>query len=171
MSKRSLRQTTRFTETGRAAHTTLLYFVFNDELHFVEVTEAKDYLAMWQAKTWGEFRRAAPRLRATALAQYEARNEGVEEDDAVPLPADDDAFDIPEIPGASDGDWPRFPPFSILDWMPNAVRTRFGVMVSSVLNGPMLRLPAEREAAIVQHLEAAGYLCLRDDALADTLYG
>jgi len=172
MSKRQLRQTLRPTETGRAVHTTVLYFRYHqDGFHFIQEGEARDYLAMWQARTWGDLRRTAPVLYASAMKQYDGWNEGRDGADAFPRPGDDETFDISDIPGASDGDWPRFPPFSMLDWTPTAVRTRFGIIVSSVLNGPMLRIPVDREAAIVASLESEGFLCVRDDALARRIYG
>lgn len=149
MSKRQLQRGTRLTETGRAVHTTLLYFEYlQDELHFVEEGEARDYLAMWQAKTWGDLRRTAPALYASAMEQF---------DDACPRPGDDEVFEILEVPGASDADWPRFPPFSMLDWMPKRVVRRYSTTVMSVLNGPMLQLSCEDEAGIVAELEAVGY--------------
>jgi hypothetical protein len=172
MSRRQLHRRARLTESGSAVHTTLLYFEYHqDGLHFVEEGEAREYLAMWQAKTWGDLRQTAPALYASAKEQFQWWNEGLDVDDALSMPGDRETFEISQVPGASDGDWPRFPPFSMLDWMPERVVRQFGTTVTSVLNGPMVRFACEHQSSIVDELEAAGYRCVRADALADTLYG
>lgn len=158
------------TETGRAAHTTLRYFPFNDELYFLRDDEARQFVAMHAAKTWAEFRTGAPTLHAEALERFEHWNEGLHEDDASRVPGDDEPFDLCAIPGVEDGDWPLYPPFAMLQWMPTRIIRAHGEIVQSVLNGPMLRIGEEQEQQVVAALEAEGYVCMRDEEIADRMW-
>jgi len=149
---------------------TLRYFTFNDELYFLRDDEAREFVAMHKAATWADLRAGAPALHASALAQFEQWNGWVDEGDRIPVPADDAPFDICDVPGAEDGDWPLYPPFAMLQWMPPRIIKSYGEVVQSVLNGPMLRIGEEQESAVVAALEANGYLCVRDEELSDQLW-
>ncbi len=74
------------------------------------------------------------------------------------------------IPGFEDGDYPEWPAQEMLDWMPEEA-SRFGEYTNSVLNGPFLVIPPDKESAIVDALEAAGYTCERNDPLVQTASG
>jgi hypothetical protein len=102
------------TETGRAAHTALRYFPFNEELFFLRGYEAREFVAMHAAATWADFRTGAPALHAEALERFAHWNDGLQEEDRMAVPADDEPFDICAIPGVEDGDWPLYPLFAML---------------------------------------------------------
>jgi hypothetical protein len=155
----------RRTDTGRAAHTTLRYFPFNDELYFMRDDEAREFVAMHNAAKWGDFRRGAPGLYASALARFEGCDDELDERGLPLVTADDHPFDMCDVPGFEDGDWPLYPAFSALRWMPSHIIEACGEVVESVLNGPMLCIWKDREAEIVAALEAEGYLCVRDEEL------
>ncbi|MBY6687229.1 hypothetical protein HQ305_16845 [Rhodococcus sp. BP-149] len=105
---------------------------------------------------WGEARAA---LDKDSLDEISSRFSAYE----VDQPDDETRFELDDIPGHVDGDWPEWPAKLMLVQVPKSVVDRFGRVEDSVLNGQFLMLQPESEAAIVAELQAHGWVCLRDD--------
>lgn len=78
-------------------------------------------------------------------------------------PADTDPYDSNDLAGSED--WPEWPAQQMLSWMPKAIRERIGNVGVSMVSGPALSFPLQKETEVVSALENAGYICRRDDKL------
>ncbi len=147
-----------------------LHLVYGTDygLVFVERFKAQEQKAFNEARTWGEFRHNAPILYQRALEligddDFDA--EGVSTE-----PADEVTFDPNVIPGFQDGDFLDFPQQLMLDFVPEAAQKRFGRVVESVLNGPMLLFDADKEEGVVTALTSQGFTCKRDEGLVSEYF-
>lgn len=93
------------------------------------------------------------------------------EDAGFELPKDTDTYDLDDVPGYQDGDWPEWPDQLMLSWLPKQVISDFGTVEDSTLNGEYLRLDPSNEGAIVAALSAGGWTCVRDDKLVPDASG
>jgi hypothetical protein len=144
---------------------TLVYGTIDDALVFIDRDLAQE-LALLRTGigTWGQARELLPPRRWQDIVE---RLEGWEKEP----PASAEPFDLSQIPGYDDGDWPEWPAQLMLDWMPPELIARFGRSTASVLNGDFLDIAAQHEAALVTVLEGAGWTCIKDNALVRTASG
>jgi hypothetical protein len=171
----------------------LVYGEVHDGLIFIPEAEALEltiiHRAVRTASTWGELRGLLPgwayeqilggldeavmfdefveKLRAgnRSLSLREAREEFDGLSIGERFPQDIDAFTSEQIWGYLDGDWPEFPVKRMLDWVPKAIKQKFGQMEDTLLNGEQLHFEVEDEAEIVKAFGGAGYTCSRDGDL------
>lgn len=116
--------------------------------------------ALDTSKTWGEFQANVP------AHVYEEIMAGMKDDeDPEALPQPEDAFDVNDIPGYDDGDWPIWPLQYMLDWMPRDIQQQFGRVVPSAVNGDSLELMPEKADELVRALESQGFRCTEDESL------
>lgn len=146
---------------------TLVYGVFQgDEVAFLPRQQALALAQLWRAldsaQTWGQFRRMVPPHIYDEVVAAVGDNENLADDGR---PFSDAPFDRDDIPGHADGDWPALPARQMLDWMPQAVRERYGRVVSTRFNGDYLAFRARDATAVAEALQALGYTCVRDDDL------
>ena len=162
--------------------TRLVYGEVQDGLVFIDEEEARDlrqlHRALGRAKTWGEFKAQAPshwyedaveRLKEQFLDElyYEDEESNSTEEPTFEEPAAEKRFDVEEIPGHVDGEWPGFPHVSMGSWLPGEVEDSFGSMTHSW--GPdqssWVVLAPDKEDQIVSAMRRHGYDCVRDDDL------
>jgi hypothetical protein len=104
--------------------------------------------ALYQSKTWGDFRRSLPG------GEWEENLA----DRFDEIPPDDEHFVADAVPGHADGDYPEWLRQSQLDWFPEDLIEKYGGEVSTtVLNGPVLDLPADKADQIADDLRAVGH--------------
>jgi hypothetical protein len=89
-------------------------------------------------------------------------------DEADP-PPDDEPFESSQIPAHVDGDWPRWPPYDMIDWFPIDIAEEYGSVVDTTFNGPYLAIDAAVADAVAERLRRLGVRCQRDDALTSTM--
>jgi hypothetical protein len=128
----------------------------------VAIDRARLYEAFGAAKTWGEFRAAAPERFFTEIEEL-GSDDGADESSA--LPADDEPFDHDFVPGFVLGYWHQWPAQEMLDWVPDKIQEHYGEPGNSFGSGPYLKFDPEDADAIVAAFTAVGYLCERDDSL------
>ncbi len=110
--------------------------------------------ALYQSKTWGEFRRNLP----------EGEWENTFVDWLEEAPQDDEPFTADDAPGHADGDYPEWLRQSQLDWFPEDMIDKYnGEVGTSVLNGPMLDLPADKAEEIADELRKRGHTVERTE--------
>ncbi|AYA23168.1 hypothetical protein C6369_000250 [Rhodococcus rhodochrous] len=143
----------------------LVYGIAGDKLVFIDPEQARELALLWAGfDTWGQARAA---LSATRWQEIVERFEGWEQDP----PAPEEPFDLSQVPGNADGDWPEWPAQQMLDWMPPELIARYGRSTASVLNGDFLDIDPQHEAALVAALEEMGWSCRRNDALVSSASG
>src|SRR5262245_41673282 len=132
-------------------------------LVFMKPNEARRlstlHAALASSTTWGEFRSRIPAREYAAILQ-------MWELDSVPPT---DAFSGADLIG--DGDYPGWPEQMMLDWVPDAIQKKYGSVTDSVHNGLFLHLEPALERDIVAAFAAAGYRCIRKDALVQLASG
>lgn len=148
----------------RAPDRNLVYSDFNGMLVFIPRDRAfylaKIHRAMYEAATWGAFRKAVPpEVYADALERTEAQ------------PGAGDSFSPEQIAGWNDGDWPAWPAQEMLGWMPPEIQEDLGESASSFVNGPCLYIKPNREQQAVAALQANGFGCKRDELLVSCACG
>lgn len=110
--------------------------------------------ALAQSRTWGEFQSSLP----------EGEWEKTFVDSLGGTPESDEIFTADQAPGHADGDFPEWLRQSQLEWFPNDLIEKFGGEVSmSVLNGPMLDLPAGSAEEIADELRRRGHVVERTE--------
>ena len=109
--------------------------------------------ALANSKTWGEFRANLP------FGEWE-QNLAERFDD---VPPDDEPFSADEVPGYADGDYPRWLMQAQLDWFPEELLAKYGERQSSVFNGEMLELYADKAEEIAAELRAMGHTVEKTD--------
>lgn len=134
-------------------------------LVFVERAKAEEQKGFNEARTWGELRGSAPQLYQRALDQ---RFDPDTDEEAIH--ADHEVFDPMTLNGFVDGDFLDFPEQLMLDFVPEAVQSRFGEIHESVFNGPMLVLDAGQESAIVAAMAREGITCEKNEGLVSEFY-
>ncbi len=179
---------------ARAVASRLLYGAFPDDedpyLIFIPAESAHELAALqraiWQSKTWGEFRRRVTGARFDeVISAWEAmtpeeyvqetlesrpeltREKALAEYQALPLheriPRDDDPFSGDAVPGVCDAFWPEWPAQEALNWFPLEVEEAYGCPGTTMHNGRYLHIPAENEREVIMALQEHGYECTRDD--------
>ena len=103
--------------------------------------------ALYNSKTWGQFRANLPD------GEWEENLEFRFEE----APGDGEPFTADSVPGHADGDYPEWLMQTQLDWFPPELIEKYGQVETSVLNGEMLELPADKAEVIVAELRAMGY--------------
>ncbi len=107
---------------------------------------AKIREALYQSKTWGEFRANLP------AGEWEDLEPQLDE------PPDDEPFKADDIPGHADGDYPEWLRQSQLNWFPKDLIEKYdGEVTLTTLNGWVLDLPADRAEEIADDLRALGH--------------
>lgn len=102
--------------------------------------------ALYNSKTWGEFRASLPDGEWSNLKPQ------LEEE------PDDERFDPDDIPGHSEGDYPEWLRQSQLEWFPEELIGKYdGEVGLTTLNGWVLDLPACHAEAIAEELRAMGH--------------
>jgi hypothetical protein len=171
----------------------LVYGEIHDGLIFIPEAEALEltiiHRAVRTASTWGELRGLLPewayeqilgsldeavmfdefvekqRTGNRYLSLSEAREEFAELSIGERFPEDSDTFTPNQIFGYLDGDWPEFPAKRMLDWVPKAIKQKFGQMEDTLLNGEQLHFDLEHEEQIVKALKRRGCTCTKDQDL------
>ena len=143
----------------------LLYGVAGDNLVFIDALLAQDLAALrHDFDTWGS---ARAELSASQWARIAENLENAE----LPIPGDDEPFDLDYMPGFPDGDWPEWPEQLMLDWMPREVLGTYGRREDGVLNGEFAFIDPAREAAVVAALQELGWSATKDEALVSKACG
>lgn len=114
--------------------------------------------------TWGAARNDLKSSRWEEIVEKYA-------DFEIDIPSDDEAFDLDDIPGFADGDWPEWPAQLMLEFVPGSIAEKYGRKVDSVLNGQFLEFDAADEEVIVAEMNAAGFTCTRNDSIVATASG
>ena len=110
--------------------------------------------ALYQSKTWGEFRRNLPEDEWEVTFGYRFDE----------IPQDDQPFTADDAAGHADGDYPEWLRQSQLNWFPADLVDKYDGEVSmSVLNGEMLDLPAGYAEEIADDLRQRGHKVERTD--------
>lgn len=110
--------------------------------------------ALYQSKTWGEFRKNLP----------EGEWERTFADRLDEAPDGEEPFTADDAPGHADGDYPKWLRQSQLDWFPEDLIDKYdGEVGLSVLNGPMLDLPAGDAEEIAEELRQRGHVVERTE--------
>jgi hypothetical protein len=108
--------------------------------------------ALYQSRTWGEFRANLPE------GEWENLEWKLED------PPDDEPFKADDIPGHADGDYPEWLRQSQLDWFPDDLTEKYdGEVTLTTLNGWVLDLPGNRAEEIADDLRALGHRVERTD--------
>lgn len=148
----------------------LAYGEFPDTLLFIPRPGAVYLAACWDAlqsaTTWGEFRSRLPAGAWDELVrQYEAEL-------SEQQTGDKDRFEADHVPGHLDGYFPGWADESVVHWMPKEIQAkRYCKLVTTVLDGPIIKIDPQRESEIVADLQAAGYRCTRDQGLVERACG
>lgn len=144
---------------------TVVYGTIGDALVFVDRDLAEELVLLRTGiDTWGQARELLPPRRWQEIVEL---LDGREREP----PAPEEPFDLSQMPGHDDGDWPEWPAQLMLDWMPPELIARFGRSVASVLNGDFLDIDPRHEDALVAALEGAGWTCIKDNVLVRTAGG
>ncbi len=174
---------------GEAGGAGLVFIPEDDALELANLQRA-----IWQSKTWGEFRRRAGEARyAEVMENREASpfdeffewerksRRKLTEDDArqeywaqpicMRLPLEEEPFDSDQVPGICDGFYPEWPAQEALKWFPRDIIRDYGSIEDSLHNGYFLSIPADSEKPIVSILSLIGYACIRDDKTVSTACG
>lgn len=114
--------------------------------------------------TWGE---AKARLNPTRWKQIIGKLADAE----IAVPENDQLFELDDIPGHLDGDWPEWPAQLMLTLVPSSIAEKYGKKVDSVLNGQFLEFEAADVEKIVAEMTAAGFTCVRNDSLVAAASG
>lgn len=110
--------------------------------------------ALHHSKTWGEFRSALP------ACEWENNLQDLFDE----IPADDEPFTADDVPGHADGDYPQWLMQTQLDWFPRElIKKHGGDVATSVFNGEMLELPADKAEQIAEDLRALGHAVERTE--------
>lgn len=108
--------------------------------------------ALQESNTWGELRRNLPD------GEWEDHFQPHFDDYEEEVPADDELFDAEDAPGRADGDYPPWLAQEQLEWFPPELIEKYGGDVgTSVLNGEVLDLPADKAEQIADDLRAMGH--------------
>lgn len=78
-------------------------------------------------------------------------------------PNDDDAFDMYQIDGAGDGDYPLWLAASMHAWIPSHLLLKFGRQTASTLNGDHWDIDEANAEAIADELRSLGYTVEKSD--------
>lgn len=112
--------------------------------------------ALRNSKTWGEF------LANLPLGEWEENLQDRFESGAAP--SDDEPFTADSVPGHADGDYPQWLAQTQLDWFPPELIKKYGGDVeTTVFNGEMLDLPANKAGKIAAELRAMGHTVEKAD--------
>lgn len=108
--------------------------------------------ALWDSKTWAEFRRAMPRKEYSRLLR-----ERFDENDK-PRPRGSDAFDVSQFPGAEESDYPQWLMQERLHGaLPEDVVEKYGKAGCSFVSGPCLIIGSSDFDEVNAELEKRGY--------------
>lgn len=134
-------------------------------LVFIEKRLAEDLVLLRTGvATWGAARSALKSSRWEEIVEKYA-------DFEIDMPSDDEAFDLDDVPGFVDGDWPEWPAQLMLTLVPSSIAEKYGKRVDSVLNGQFLEFDAADVEKIVAEMTAAGFTCVRNDGLVAAASG
>lgn len=143
----------------------LVYGVAGVDLVFLDARLAQELADLRDGYgTWGQARAG---LSVSRWGQMVERLEGGE----LPVPGDDEPFDLDYIPGYADGDWPEWPAQLMLDWTPQEIISAHGTREDSVLNGEFASIDPAREADVVAALQNAGWDPVKDAVLVHRACG
>lgn len=143
----------------------LVYGIVGVDLVFVDRDRARELARIWAGfDTWDRARTelSAPRRREI-LELFAGAH--------IAPPAPNAPFDRNLIPGHIDGDWPEWPAEQMLDWMPPELIARFGRSGTDDPAGAFLEFAPVHESALSAAFEAAGWACVKDDALVNAASG
>lgn len=102
--------------------------------------------ALYEYKTWGEFRVNLPEGEWENLEWQLGEN------------PDDKPFRADDIPGHADGDYPQWLRQFQLDWFPRDLIEKYeGTRTLTTLNGWVLDLPANHATEIAEDLRTLGH--------------
>ena len=108
--------------------------------------------ALWDSKTWAEFRRAMPRKEYSRLLR-----ERFDENDK-PRPRGSDAFDVSQFPGAEESHYPEWLMQERLHGaLPEDVVEKYGKAGCSFVSGPCLIIDSSDLDEVNAELEKRGY--------------
>ena len=120
----------------------------NDGVVFTTPARARYVDSLFDAlgsKTWGEFRRRIPAEEWKGIASK------LEE-----IPGKDEPFDVADVPGFCDGDWPPWVQKEILRVLPPPLVKRYAEAVMSCINGVYFHIKQEDLPALLAELERRG---------------
>lgn len=107
--------------------------------------------ALWNSKTWSQFRRRMPPEEYVRLMKSEFDEIG------EPRPADRAKFEATMISGVGDGDYPPWLAQRMADWIPLDLLEKYATNEASVLNGNFWEILEEDAEKFANELRALGY--------------
>jgi len=108
--------------------------------------------ALWDSKTWAEFRRAMPRREYSRLLR-----ELFDENDE-PRPRGTDAFHVSQIPGAEESDYPGWLLQEMLHGvLPDDILKKYGKYGFSYVSGDCVSIDPKDLDKVNAELEKRGY--------------
>lgn len=168
---------------------TLIYGIVDDNLVFSPEQEATDLARRWyaikNAKTWQDFIDFTSEATFNQLI-YEIL-EALEFVDLHPnylmgedlssyitdlhLPQPDDAFTTDVLPGFDEGNYMPIPAQEVISWLPEELQDNLGQFDHHPLFEFIYRIDPANELLVVQSLEAAGFICKKNQALIEQAHG
>lgn len=137
------------------------------ELVFIEKPKAIELAlmhdAIWNSRTWAEFRLMMPARRLPEALERAADYLGLES--VSDVPKGKQKFDGLVL-GTGEGTWPEWPAQEMCSWVPREIERLYGACESSVHDGLYTALYARFEEEIVRAFGEEGFECVRDDELA-----
>ena len=116
--------------------------------------------ALFEAETWGEFRRLLPGGEWDTIAEMlgDCPDDDDDADEMCHWERDDEPFSVDNIPGVGDGDYPPWLQADMDSVIPEDILERYGKRESSVLNGPFWEIPPSNLEPLVDELRAQGFV-------------
>ncbi len=146
------------------------HIVYGTDLGGEESIFLPERTALWLAAvqtalggaTWGEVRAAMN--ETVSLDPVEGEDRWWDEPDDL-SPRDSDAFDVDDVPGYVDGDYPGNPRSWMEGWVPKSIANRFGEIQTTNFNGDFLYFQGGDVEVIASALAELGFVLERNDDL------
>jgi hypothetical protein len=87
------------------------------------------------------------------------------------LPQPDDPFTTSILPGFDEGEYFAIPAQEMLAWLPEELQDNLGQIDRHPVYEFVYRIEPENELMVLQTLEAAGYLCKKNQELMEQAHG
>ncbi len=87
------------------------------------------------------------------------------------LPQPEDAFTTDVLPGFEEGTYMPVPAQEIISWLPEELQDNLGQFDHHGVFEFVYRIDPEKEMMVVQSLEAAGFLCKKNQELMEQAHG